>query len=79
MRRLLYAVAILGLYMYPMFQILLSLALTLAQLVILVQLSPYDLKTEQATQVGNEMVTLLTLYFLLLFIQDFMVDNKLAE
>ena len=78
-RRVLQAAAILALFVSPFSQINLSILLTLLHLVILVQLRPFAEKGEHRVEVGNETALLLTQYFLMLFLQDFLVDDQMVE
>ena len=76
---MLQAAAILALFVSPFSQINISILVTLLHLVILVQLRPFAEKGEHRIEVGNETALLLTQYFLMLFLQDFLVDNQMVE
>ena len=78
-RRLLQAVIILPLYDYPLFQVVLVLLLNLFYVSQVLHLRPYEDPTEQRLETQNELVLLLTIYFMILFVPRFIHHEQLES
>ena len=77
-RRLLQAAIILSLFNFNVFQVMLTLLLNLFFVSQVLALRPYEDRVEQRLEIQNELVLLLTIYFMLLFLPDF-IDGKQQE
>ena len=75
-RRLMQAIIILGLYAYPVMQVVLSLKLNLIDLAIIVLFRPYASSMEQRSETLNGIASLLILYCLMLFSDQFISEKK---
>ena len=72
------AIIILGLYAYPVMQVILSLKLNLIDLAIIVVFRPYASSKEQRNETINGIASLLILYCLMLFSDQFISEKKLV-
>lgn len=70
-RRLLLSAIIIGFWDYPTVQILSSLLLQLAYLIFINRNRVFGERSEQVTELANELLTLFTLYFLMYFTGEF--------
>ena len=74
-RRLFLVIIILTLYKFPSMQIVLTLSLTLLQTIIVLALRPYASIQDQRSNSVNEIVSLFTLNYILLFTGQFVEDK----
>ena len=73
-RRLALAAIILLLYETPSAQVILTLVLNLAYMMMLVQIKPFLSRTEYTRELINESVILTTIYFLMCFTEHFILE-----
>ena len=66
---------ILSLFDFNVFQVMLTLLLNLIYVSQLLCLRPYEDRVEQRLEIQNELVLLLTIYFMLLFLPNF-IDGQ---
>ena len=76
MRRLLQAMIILILYSFPICQILGTLSLNMAYLCLVIHFKPFAESMEQTFETINEFACLITIYFMLLFVDLYIYDAE---
>lgn len=75
-RRLFQAVIILSLFEFNLFQIMLTMALNLFQASLVLAFRPFKNSGEQNLEVMNEVMLLLTIYFMVCFLPDFIEGEQ---
>ena len=78
-RSVLQAVIILSLYRYPVLQVLLTLILNVTYTAMIIHLKVYRDRSEQMMEQLNEVVTIVTIYFLLCYTGQFVLDLKTRD
>ena len=69
-----------GLYDYPVFQVLLTLMLNLGYLIFIIKADPFESPSNAAFEYVNEGVTILTIYILMLFTGEYLdPDDPLSD
>jgi hypothetical protein len=78
-RRLLQAAIILGLYNYPLAQVLLSMKLNMCNLIFILQFPVTQDPSERRREILNEVTVIFIIYFLMCFLGSFIANAEKRE